>query len=314
MINPISAFKNFVRPDQLKQKAADPQNLEAHKQFLLNRQAKGQSGPIYMKQGLSGKFLSSTPPLWGAQRSLTGNDSLPEFTANRNLGQQGAVGLAATSLKHFRKLPPPINQEEAQAHTKLLEKLVIDLGSAAANQKGGQANDDSAVRPHHRGAKLAAPAMFKPVIVAAAGGAEEPLPEFPSAAELNRFQRDLSKGDKVRPSYADVTQLVDHLNRTEGTISTRELPRGERNAADDLLSYITKGVTAFSTWDSSGPRESRPANVFGDRSFKTRLEAARFLFTETDFLKHLNPHDSAHYMGIYEDLMKEAKQARQSAN
>lgn len=315
MTNPIAAFKTFVQRTEFKRRAANPDNLIDHALYLMERQEKGKKGQIYVKKGgffgLGPDHLSSTEPLIGKKKASRAYDSLLGQIAQKNLdtnGETTKAGLTAHSLSVVRQRPLPANQQEAAAHTQELEQLVIKL----ARQKNEIANtaDDKELASALR-TKQSIPVVAKPKIAATFDNAKEDLSEFPTAAELDAFQRDLERGFKKRPAYPDVTRFVMHLNRTEGTTADRRLPSGERNEVKDLLAYIADNVTSIHTCKDGEGLVGRPTNTFGDLTFKSRREAADFLFTKTDFFKNLNPRDAAVYKGIYQDRIKESKQEQQ---
>jgi hypothetical protein len=315
MTNPIAAFRTFVQRNEFKRRAANPENLVDHAVYLLERQDKGKDGQIYVKKGglfgLGSKRLSSKKPWIGKEKASNAYDRLLGQIAQKNLDTNGATtkaGLTAQNLSVVRQRALPANEQEAAAHTKELEQLVINL----ARQKNGIENtaDDKVLTSALR-TKQSIPAVAKPKVSAIPDNAKEDLPAFPTTEELGAFKRDLERGFKKLPAYPDVTRFVMHLNQTENTTADRRFPSGERNEVKDLLAYIADNVTSIHTWKEGEGLVGRPTNTFGDLTFNSRREAADFLFTKTDFFKDLNPRDAAVYMGIYQDRIKESKQEQQ---
>ena len=316
MNNPIVALKNFTRPSGLKSPAAKPDNVSDHAAYLAKRNKDGESGPIYLKSNLFGqKYLSSKPPKWGKKDALKAYDTLLMQTAWAHRDKDAAetrVGLTARELQTVLERSIPANPAEAAARTKQVELLIAKLDR---KKRGISDLADGEAKPS--AAQVQTPSqtpstvVANPKIASTAENTQEDLPEFPTSAELSAFQRDLQRGHIIRPVYADVARFVEHRNHTQGTISDRKLPSAERNEADDLLAYITQNITAKATYKDGQWQEGRQTNTFGGRTFHSRLEAARFLFTETNFFKKLNPLDAAVYLGIYQDLIKEAREAQQ---
>lgn len=310
MKSPITALRTYVEHQKLKHQAAKPENLIDHALYLLDRQAKGKDGPLYVKRGgvfgLGPKRLSSQAPWIDKKKASKAYQDLLGQTALNNLDTNGATtqaGLAAQNLSVVRQRVPA-NQQQAAAQTKELAQLVVDL-AMKKNEIDKSAEDKVLISALHT--KKSTPLVVKPKISVAPANTQEDLPKFPTGAELDKFHDDLQREKIQRPALADVTRFVMHLNRTQGTTSNREFPPGELNEVNDLLTFITTGVTAKHTWKDGQLQVSRQTNTLNGHTFDNRLDAAEYLFTKTNFFKHLNISDVSFYMGIYRGLIKEAK-------
>lgn len=114
------------------------------------------------------------------------------------------------------------------------------------------------------------------------------VPSQVTSKALDDFQHQLRKGNISRPADEQVTSYVNELNAIhQGNSSRTPAP----SAVTRLLRYIAAGQTKS--------LNHSPMNQWGDRVFSSPYEAAKFLYTETNFLEHLNPEDSEWHKGLF---------------
>lgn len=308
----VATFQTKRENQQLKEAAADPKNPQALANLLAKAQGTHGAGNVTpcIKRTLFGTpYVSVNLP-----KGKEAKEALRKF--GYLLTDMGAshTGTStckeACSLSSFTNAYRSIRPEHLAEHTTALEGHVRKL----ANQKQAQVSRvkgaAGTVQPAASRVHTPTPVLAESETAAAPVSTATTLPQFPSAAQLNQFQLDLQRGHIKRPAHPDVTQFVNHLNRTEGTTAGRSFPGGERNEVNDLLAYIADNITAVHTWKEGEGLVGRPTNTFDGRTFESRLEAAHFLFTETDFFKNLNARDAAIYMGIFQDRIQEAQKAQ----
>ncbi len=104
---------------------------------------------------------------------------------------------------------------------------------------------------------------------------------------LDDFQHQLRQGAITRPDDKPVTSYVNELNAIHEGNSARD---PSPSAVTRLVRFITTGQTESL---------NQPMNQLGDRVFASRYEAARFLYTETDFLENLNVDDSEYHKTVF---------------
>lgn len=120
---------------------------------------------------------------------------------------------------------------------------------------------------------------------------------------LDDFQLQLRKGIITRPAHEQVTSYVNELNAIPQGNSARDPSPSE---VTRLLRFITTGQT-----ESLSPQ---PMNQWGGKEFGSQYEAARFLYTETNFLEHLNVDDSEYHKGVFAQVARlEANTRRMQA-